>query len=77
MTLQQLIDRRELYLQAERRLLEDGQELKVGDGSTARSHREAELRDLQAQIATLNADIAAAEAAENGTGGNIMYLSGF
>lgn len=76
MTLEQLIARRDLYLRTELRLLEDGQEMKVGDGSTARTYREAELRDVQAQISSLNAEIAVREAAENGSGGCIIYLGG-
>ncbi|WP_019654011.1 hypothetical protein [Variovorax atrisoli] len=65
MTLAQLQARLDSYLAAEARILES-QEYTVGQGSTARRNRRAELEQVRAAITDLRADIAKLEGAARG-----------
>lgn len=59
MTYAQLMARLANYLAAEQKILQS-QEYTVGQGSTARRNRRAELADVRAEIASLNTQIAQA-----------------
>lgn len=56
MTLAELIARRATYLAAEAKILES-QEYQVGQGSTARRNRRADLTEVRAEIANLTTQI--------------------
>lgn len=60
MTLEQLQARLQAYLEAETAILK-AQEYVIGDGSTARRLRRADLAEVRAEIASLQAQIGAAE----------------
>jgi hypothetical protein len=62
MTLEQLQQRLQAYLDAEARILQS-QEYTIGDGGTARRNKRAELASVQAEITRLQTLIAKAEAA--------------
>jgi hypothetical protein len=62
MTLEQLQQRLQAYLDAEAKILQS-QEYTIGDGGTARRNKRAELDSVQAEITRLQALIAKAEAA--------------
>jgi hypothetical protein len=62
MTLEQLQQRLQAYLDAEAKILQS-QEYTIGDGGTARRNKRAELASVQAEITRLQALIAKAEAA--------------
>lgn len=62
MTLEELIARRASYLAAEARIL-DSQEYQVGQGSTARRNRRADLAEVRDEIAKLSAQITSAQSA--------------
>lgn len=70
-TLQELQDRRAKYLAAETRILES-QEYSVGDGSTARRNRRADLEQVRAAISELDAEIDRLQTAT--TGRRVMYI---
>ena len=70
-TLQELQDRRTQYLQAETRILQS-QEYTVGDGSTARRNRRADLEQVRAAISEIDAEIQRLQAAT--TGRRVMYI---
>lgn len=59
-TLQELQDRRALYVAAEAKILQS-QEYVVGQGGTARRNRRAELETVQATIRELDDQIARAQ----------------
>lgn len=65
MTLQQLTDRRAAYLAAELKILES-QEYNVGQGSTARRNRRADLAEVRDQISLLDRQITQLENASSG-----------
>lgn len=65
MTLAQLQARLDSYLAAEARILES-QEYTVGQGSTARRNRRADLEQVRAAISDLRADITKLESAARG-----------
>lgn len=60
-TLQELLDRRAVYLAAELKILQ-GQEYVVGQGATARRLRRADLTEVRQAIAQLDAQITALQA---------------
>lgn len=62
MTLEQLQQRLQAYLDAEARILQS-QEYTIGDGGTARRNKRAELASVQQAITDLQAQIAKAESA--------------
>ena len=66
MTLQELIDRRASYLAAEQKILES-QEYQVGQGSTARRSRRADLAEVRQAINEISSQIANAQNAASGT----------
>ena len=70
-TLQELQTRRQAYLDAELRILQS-QEYAVGDGSTARRNRRADLEQVRAAITELDAEIARFQAATSGR--RVMYI---
>lgn len=72
MTLQELKDRRSAYLAAERRILES-QEYRVGEGSSARNNRRAELAEVRQAITELDAQISALEPAAVPGGGRRSF----
>lgn len=59
MTYAELVTRLAAYLAAETKVLQS-QEYQVGQGGGQRRNRRAELSDIRAEIASLNAQIAAA-----------------
>jgi len=65
LTLAQLQARLDAYLAAEARIL-DSQEYSVGQGSTARRNRRADLEQVRAGIKEAQAEIAIAQNAANG-----------
>lgn len=65
MTLDELIARRANYLTAEAKIL-DSQEYQVGQGSSARRNRRADLAEVRDEIAKLNAQIAQLQSAASG-----------
>lgn len=65
LTREQLQARLDAYLAAELKIL-TSQEYTVGDGSTARSNKRADLAKVQEQIASLSAEIAALDASTSG-----------
>lgn len=65
MTLDELIARRASYLQAETRILES-QEYQVGQGSTARRNRRADLAEVRDEITKLSAQISQLQSAASG-----------
>ena len=66
MTLIELTTRRANYLAAEAKIL-DSQEYQVGQGSTARRNRRADLAEVRDEIAKLTAQINALQNAASGT----------
>lgn len=72
MTLAELQARLALYLAAEAKILE-GQEYTIGDGSTARRLRRADLAEVRAEIASLSQQVAAATAAQTRTR-RVLYI---
>ncbi len=60
MTLEQLQARLDAYLAAEARIL-NSQEYQIGQGSTARKNRRAELEQVQAGIREARAELASAQ----------------
>lgn len=73
MTLQELIDRRQAYLAAESAILQ-GQEYRIQDGGMSRALRRADLSEVRAAIAELNAEIDRAQAATQRRP-RVMYLN--
>lgn len=74
LSLQQLQDRLAAYLAAEAKILV-GQEYTVGDGSTARRLKRADLAEVRDEIRRLQAEVAAAEAAAQPGGvRRVLYL---
>ena len=72
MTRAQLQARLDAYLVAEAKIL-SSQEYTIGDGSTARRRRRADLSEVRAAIADLQRQIGAIDAA-SGTGGRrVVY----
>jgi len=65
MTLQELITRRASYLDAEARILQS-QEYTIGQGSSARRTRRADLADVRDEITKLNSQINQLQAAASG-----------
>ncbi|MBH2008080.1 MAG: hypothetical protein I8H71_00365 [Xanthomonadaceae bacterium] len=65
MTLEELIARRANYLTAEAKIL-DSQEYQVGQGSSARRNRRADLAEVRDEIAKLSAQIAQLQSAASG-----------
>lgn len=65
MTLEELIARRASYLAAESKIL-DSQEYQIGQGSTARRNRRADLAEVRDEIAKLSAQIADLQSAASG-----------
>ena len=63
LTAAQIQARLDLYLAAETKILK-GQEYTIGDGSTARKLRRADLAEVRAEIRQLSADLGAAQARE-------------
>lgn len=72
MTLEQMQTRLDAYLAAETKILE-GQEYTIGDGSTARRLRRADLAEVRAEIARLDQQIAAATAVQ-ARGRRVLYI---
>ena len=70
-TLQELQARKAAYLESESRILLS-QEYTVGDGSTARRNRRADLEQVRLAIAELDAQIATQQTAR--TGRRVMYI---
>ena len=64
MTLEELIARRAAYLTAEAKIL-DSQEYQVGQGSSARRNRRADLAEVRDEIARLNLQIGSLQSAAN------------
>lgn len=65
MTLDDLIARRALYLAAEANILQ-GQEYQIGNGSSSRRLRRADLSEVRAQIESFNTQILQLQNAANG-----------
>lgn len=65
MTLDELITRRASYLAAEAKIL-DSQEYQVGQGSSARRNRRADLAEVRDEIAKLSAQITSLQSAASG-----------
>lgn len=72
MTLPELIARRASYLAAEAKILES-QEYAVGQGSTARRNRRADLAEVRDEIAKLSIQIDAAQGAASRTS-RVRYI---
>lgn len=72
MTRDQLQARLDAYLAAELKILQ-GQETVIGDGSTARRLRRADLADVRAQIETLRTQIERLDATTTGAR-RVMYI---
>lgn len=74
MTLAELQARLALYIDAEAKILQ-GQEYQIGLGTTGRRLRRADLKEVRDEIASLNAQVLAAQAAA-GTAGvrRILYI---
>lgn len=70
-TLQELQARRQAYVDAELRILQS-QEYVVGDGSTARRNRRADLEQVRLAISELDAEISRLQAATSGR--RLMYI---
>lgn len=70
-TLQELQTRRQAYVDAEMRILQS-QEYSVGDGSTARRNRRADLEQVRLAITELDGEIQRLQAATSGR--RVMYI---
>lgn len=72
LTAAQIQARLDLYLAAETKILK-GQEYTIGDGSTGRKLRRADLAEVRAEIRQLSADLGAAQARET-RGRRVLYI---
>ncbi len=70
-TLQELQTRRQAYVDAEMRILQS-QEYSVGDGSTARRNRRADLEQVRLAITELDGEIQRLQVATSGR--RVMYI---
>jgi hypothetical protein len=70
-TIPELQTRRAAYLEAELRIL-GSQEYTVGDGSTARRNRRADLEQVRAAIKEIDAEISRLQSASGGR--RLLYI---